>query len=96
METNFFMYLSAVEGLLIVCMLGWEIFWLRKMYQVLWRMPTSEQIGSMVDMIKSDRDSIKNSLSALVGAFDPLKNVFNGLTGGLGSILSGSKIVNKE
>ena len=96
METNFFMYLSVAEGLLICCMLGWEIFWLRKMYKVLWSMPTAKQIGEMVEMIKSDRDSIKNSLSALVGAFEPLKNVFNGLAGGLGSLLGGSKTVSKE
>lgn len=96
METNFFMYLSVAEGLLICCMLGWEIFWLRKMYQVLWSMPTAKQIGEMVEMIKSDRDSIKNSLVALVGAFEPLKNVFSGLAGGLGSLLGGTKVVNKE
>jgi hypothetical protein len=81
MESNFFMYLSVIEGFMIVCMLGWEIFWLRRMYQVLWRMPTSAQIGEMVDMIKSDRDSIKQSLSSLVGAFDPLKNMFTSVTG---------------
>jgi hypothetical protein len=92
METNFFMYLSVVEGLLIVCMLGWEIFWLRKMYQVLWKMPTSDQIGEMVNMIKSDRDSIKNSLSALVNAFEPLKTVFGNLTGSIvGSLFSTTK-----
>lgn len=72
-------------------MLGWEIFWLRKMYQVLWRMPTSQQLDEMVTMIKSDRDSIKNSLTALVGAFDPLKNALNnGLGGMLGNLFGGS------
>lgn len=96
METNFFMYLSVVEGLLIVCMLAWEIFWLRKMYQVLWRMPTSEQIGRMVDMIQSDRDSIKTSLVGLVGTFEPLVKMFGGLNG-LTSLLGGGiKTVNKE
>ena len=97
METNFFMYLSVAEGLLICCMLGWEIFWLRKMYQVLWRMPTSEQIGKMVEMIQNDRDAIKTSLGGLVGAFEPLAKAFGGLNG-LGSLLGigGSKIVNKE
>lgn len=97
METNFFMYLSVAEGLLICCMLGWEIFWLRKMYQVLWRMPTSDQIGKMVDMIQNDRDAIKTSLGGLVGAFEPLAKAFGGLNG-LGSLLGigGSKIVNKE
>ena len=97
METNFFMYLSVAEGLLICCMLGWEIFWLRKMYQVLWRMPTSEQIGKMVEMIQNDRDAIKTSLGGLVGAFEPLAKAFGGLNG-IGSLLGigGSKIVNKE
>ena len=96
METNFFMYLSVAEGLLIVCMLGWEIFWLRKMYQVLWRMPTSEQIGKMVDMIQSDRDSIKTSLVGLVETFSPLVKTFGGLNG-IGSLLGiGNKTVNKE
>lgn len=71
-------------------MLAWEIFWLRKMYQVLWRMPTSQQLAEMVEMIKSDRDSIKASLGALVGAFDPLKNALNnGLGGMLGSLFGG-------
>lgn len=93
-----FMYLSIAEGLMIVCMLGWEIFWLRKMYQVLWSMPTAKQIEEMVAMIKSDRDSIKTSLVSLVGAFEPLKNVFGSLTGGmLGSLFGGYKDpVNKE
>lgn len=97
METNFFMYLSVAEGLLICCMLGWEIFWLRKMYQVLWRMPTSEQIGRMVEMIQKDRDAIKTSLGGLVGAFEPLAKAFGGLNG-IGSLLGigGSKTVNKE
>lgn len=86
MENSVFVYLSVVEGLLIVCMLGWEIFWLRRMYQVLQCMPTSSQITEMVTMIKSDRDSIKNSLLSLVGAFEPLKSL---LGGGVGGMLSG-------
>lgn len=97
-NASVFMYLSVIEGLLICCMLGWEIFWLRKMYQVLWRMPTSEQIEQMVTMIKSDRDSIKTSLLSLVGAFEPLKNILgNGVGGMLGSLFSGNKEpVNKD
>lgn len=97
-----FMYLSVIEGLLIVCMLGWEIFWLRKMYQVLWRMPTSDQIGKMVDMISKDRDAIKDSLGSVVKAFEPLKNMLNGLNGGMLSSItglfsgSGVKVVNSE
>lgn len=83
---SIFMYLSVFEGLMICCMLGWEIFWLRKMYQVLWSMPTAKQIEEMVAMIKSDRDSIKTSLLSLVDAFGPLKAL---LGGGVGGMLSG-------
>lgn len=85
-SSNIFMYLSVFEGLMICCMLGWEIFWLKRMYQVLQCMPTSSQIEEMVKMIKSDRDSIKTSLLSLVGAFEPLKNM---LGGGVGGMLSG-------
>lgn len=81
---SFFVYLSAAEGLLIVCMLGWEVFWLRRMYQVLQRMPTSEQIGEMVSMIRSDRDGIKQAFNALVSTIDPLKSMLSSLNiGGL-------------
>lgn len=94
--SNVFMYLSVFEGLMICCMLGWEIFWLRKMYQVLWSMPTAKQIEEMVTMIKSDRDSIKVSLSSLVGAFEPLKALLSGgMTGLLGSMFTGQSKVEK-
>lgn len=83
MENSFFVYLSAFEGLMIVCMLGWEIFWLRRMYQVLQNMPTSSQIGDMVNMIKQDREAVKNSLSGLVDTFKPVVNVFSNGFGGL-------------
>jgi hypothetical protein len=89
--SQIFVYLSVFEGLMICCMLGWEIFWLRKMYQVLQSMPTASQIEEMVAMIKSDRDSIKTSLLSLVGAFEPLKALLGGgITGMLGGLLSGS------
>lgn len=91
-HTSFFMYLSAIEGLLIVCMLGWEIFWLRRMYQVLWNMPTAKQIGEMVEMIRGDRDAIKQAIVSLTGAFDPVKSMFSSLTGGL---LGGPKSFDK-
>jgi hypothetical protein len=92
---GFFVYLSMIEGLLICAMLGWEIFWLRKMYQVLWRMPTAQQLEEMVNMIKKDRDAIKKSLESLVEAFEPLKNVFgNGVGGMIGSLFGGT--VKKE
>lgn len=91
METSYFVYLSMIEGALICAMLGWEIFWLRKMYQVLWSMPTAAQIEKMVKMIEGDRESIKSSLLALVNAFEPLKNMFGGVAGGMLSGLFGSK-----
>ena len=90
-NASVFMYLSVIEGLLICCMLGWEIFWLRKMYQVLWSMPTASQIEQMVTMIKSDRDSIKTSLLSLVGAFEPLKALLGGGVGGVLSNIFGGK-----
>lgn len=91
---NFFVYLSMIEGAVIVCMLGWEIFWLRKMYQVLWSMPTAKQIEEMVNIIKSDRESIKTSLLSLVNAFEPLKNLFGSLTGSMiGSLFGGKPTV---
>ena len=77
-------------------MLGWEIFWLRKMYQVLWRMPTSDQIEEMVTMIRKDRDAIKNSLGGLVDALEPLKSMLNSGVGGMLTGIFGSKNVNKE
>jgi len=88
---SIFMYLSVFEGLMICGMLGWEIFWLRKMYQVLWSMPTAKQIEEMVAMIKSDRDSIKTSLLSLVGAFEPLKNILGNGVGGMLSGIFGNK-----
>ena len=89
-NTSVFMYVSIIEGLMICCMLGWEIFWLRKMYQVLWSMPTAKQIEEMVAMIKSDRDSIKTSLLSLVGAFEPLKSLLSGgMSGMLGGLFGG-------
>jgi hypothetical protein len=90
METSWFVYLSIAEGFMICCMLGWEIFWLRKMYQVLWRMPTSQQLEEMVKMIKSDRESIKTSLVSLVAAFEPLKALLGGGVGGVLGSLFGS------
>jgi hypothetical protein len=94
-NASVFMYLSVIEGLLICCMLGWEIFWLRKMYLVLWSMPTAKQIGEMVDMIKKDRDAIKTSLSGLVDALEPLKNILsNGVVGSVMGLFSNT--VKKE
>lgn len=83
MENSFFVYLSAAEGLMIVCMLGWEIFWLRRMYQVLQNMPTAKQLSDMINMIKEDREAVKNSLMSVVNAFEPIKNVLMNGFGGL-------------
>ena len=98
-KSEVFMYLSVVEGLMIVCMLGWEIFWLRRMYLVLWAMPTAKQISEMISMIKDDRDAIAGSLKSLVGAFDPLKNMFSSFGagfGGLGNLFSSTKSDNSQ
>jgi hypothetical protein len=84
---NFFVYLSMIEGLAICAMLGWEIFWLKRMYQVLNAMPTAKQLEDMLDMVKSDRDSIKKSLVELVSAFEPLKTMLMGLNGGVGGMI---------
>lgn len=93
-NASVFMYLSVIEGLLICGMLGWEVFWLRKMYKVLQCMPTSTQINEMVIIIKSDRDAVKAGLGALIGAFEPLKSLFGG--GILGSMFGGKPIVGNE
>lgn len=82
METNsFFVYLSAAEGLMIVCMLGWEIFWLRRMYIILNKMPTAEQLEKMINIIQGDREAIKNAVSGLANVFEPLKSMFGNLIG---------------
>lgn len=50
MDTNGgFVYLSVIEGLIICAMLAWEIFWLRRMYQVLHKLVDSfEPLKGMV------------------------------------------------
>ena len=54
-----YIILSLVEGLVIMCMLGWEIFWLRRMYQVLNQMPTQDQLSEMIIFLKSSVDQMK-------------------------------------
>lgn len=78
MESRFFMYLSVVEGIVICILLSWEIFWLSRMYKVLWNMPTAKQVQEMVEMIKSDRESIRISLKALTEVFEPFVKIFRG------------------
>ena len=86
---DFFMYLSVIEGAMIVCMLGWEIFWLRRMYQALQSMPTSEQFAETVKMLKNDRDAIVGALSGIISTFEPIKGLLNG--GLLGGLFGGAK-----
>jgi hypothetical protein len=64
-----FVYLSIVEGFLICCMLGWEVYWLRRMYKVLQSMPTGEQLAGMIEILKKDRDMVKESLENVVDTF---------------------------
>lgn len=63
---NIYAVVSIVEGFLIVCMLGWEIFWLRRMFQVLWRMPTAQQLQQMVDLMQKDGQAIRGIASFVV------------------------------
>ena len=84
-----FMYLSIIEGFMIVMMLGWEIFWLRRMYQVLWRMPTASQLDNMLNMIKDDKETLTKAIMTMVGAFEPLKHIFGN---GIGSLFAGKGI----
>jgi hypothetical protein len=62
---QFFMYVSIVEGVVIAFLLSWEIFWLSRMYKVLWNMPTAKQVQEMVDVIKKDRDAIASAISEM-------------------------------
>jgi hypothetical protein len=94
METQFFVYLSAVEGFMIVGMLGWEIFWLRRMYQALQSMPTSQQLAQMVEMLKHDRDAIVSALTSIINTFEPIKGLLNGsMLGSLFSVSNKTKVI---
>lgn len=76
MESTFYMYLSMGEGILICILLSWEIFWLSRMYKVLWNMPTAQQVQEMVEMIKRDRESIKESVVSMSEVFICAKDMF--------------------
>lgn len=93
MEGNFFKWLSIVEGAVIVCMLGWEIFWLRRMYQVLWAMPTAKQIKEMVEMIQKDKESVVGVMNTFSEVFSYGKAMMNGLLTTLGKQLTTKTIV---
>lgn len=79
MDGDFFKYLSIAEGLMICAMLGWEVFWLRRMYQVLQSMPTAKQLQSMIDGIKKDRDAVKSTLENIANMFESAKKALGGL-----------------
>ncbi len=66
---NIYAVVSIVEGFLIVCMLGWEIFWLRRMFQVLWNMPTADQVKQMVELMRSDGQAIRSIAGLVVPNF---------------------------
>jgi hypothetical protein len=87
---DFFMYLSVIEGAMIVCMLGWEIFWLRRMYQALQSMPTAEQFAETVEMLKNDRDAIVGALSGIIATFEPIKGILS--SGMLGSLFGSKRL----
>lgn len=51
-------YISIIEGVLIICMLGWEVFWLTRLYKVLMDMwsiidENSKAVKAVADSIKS-------------------------------------------
>lgn len=68
---NIYAVISIVEGFLIVCMLGWEIFWLRRMFKVLYAMPTASQVTQMVEILQKDGQAIR-TIAGLV-----VPNLFN-------------------
>ena len=77
MEMEFFKYVSIIEGFLIVGMLSWEVYWLRKMYQVLQSMPTAEQLNEMVQMMKKDREAVKETMGTVGEMFKSGKEVLS-------------------
>ncbi len=77
MESNIFIYISMAEGVMICALLAWEIFWLSRMYKVLYNMPTAEQVDSMVKVIKEDGEKI----TKVVGSIGELVNGFKLLAG---------------
>ena len=65
MGSNFFMYLSAIEGLMIICMLAWEIFWLRRMYQAIFNLNnTFMEFMKTMEVLKG---SVVDKFSGLLG-----------------------------
>lgn len=72
---SFFMYVSVIEGIVIAFLLSWEIFWLSRMYKVLWNMPTAQQVQEMVEIIKRDRDTLIQKVQEIVDVVNKDKEV---------------------
>ena len=62
---SWYIYLVMLEGVVIVSMLGWEIFWLRKMYQALQSLPAREQVAGLAEGFKKNSDEVKVMLSSI-------------------------------
>jgi len=62
---DWYVYLIILEGIVIVSMLGWEIFWLRKMWQALQSLPAKEQVASLAEGFKKNSDEVKVMLSSI-------------------------------
>lgn len=76
---NFYVYLSISEGIVIAGLLSWEIFWLSRMYKVLYAMPTAEQLKQMVEIMQKDGEAIRK----VVNSIDSLVSSVTGVIGGL-------------
>jgi flagellar motor component MotA len=76
-------------------MLGWEVFWLRRMYQALQNMPTTDQMSSMVKQLSEMVKSINEGKRVVEQTFTTISSLipFSGMLGGL---LGGSKPVEQE
>jgi len=53
------------EGLVIVTLLCWEIFWLSRMYYALMNMPSTDQIKEMVTIMKEDGEAIRTAIGSI-------------------------------
>jgi translation initiation factor 2 beta subunit (eIF-2beta)/eIF-5 len=64
-----------IEGVIIAFLLSWEIFWLSRMYKVLWNMPTAKQVQEMVEIIKRDRDTLIQKVQEIVDIVNEDKEI---------------------
>jgi len=62
---EWYVYLVILEGIVIVSMLGWEIFWLRKMYMALQSLPGKEQVAGLAEGFKKNSDEVKEMLRSI-------------------------------